>query len=159
MSKTPSPNLSFRTRSLLPAFLESVYLRSEGETWAGFYKRRTAPVTLGTPKTVRFFRVQPDGSLVAEARSPVAPKSRNFRFELAAARGIPYPEKGVPIGLFKRVADSDFHYVLLLPGNPGHQLVTNFLDDLYPKKTRVLRRVQITMGDLQKIWPDAPFFL
>jgi hypothetical protein len=117
-------------------------------------------VTLGVPKTVRFFHVQPDGSLVAEkVRPPVAVKSQNFRFELSAASGLPYPKNGVPIGVFERVSDSDFNYVLLMPGSLDHTLIAKYLDVDYPKKTRVLRRVQLTSGDLQKIWPAAPFFL
>jgi HKD family nuclease len=117
-------------------------------------------VTLGEPKTVRFFHVQNDGSLVAEkVRPPVAVKSRNFRFELAAASGLDYPTKGVPIGVFERVSDSDFHYILLMPGEKEHTLIAKYLDAYHPKKTRVLRRVPIKSGDMQKIWPDAPFFL
>lgn len=117
-------------------------------------------VNLGKEKLIRFFHVQPDGSLVAEQERPaVAVKSRNYRFELAAAKGIPYPKKGVPIAVFERVSDADFNYVLLLPGETEHKAITDFLDANYPKKTRVLRRVQITSGNLLKVWPDAPFFL
>ena len=61
-------------------------------------------VNLNTPKRVQFFNVQADGSLVAEKlRPPVTVKSRNFRFELSSAKGIPYPANGVPIGVFERI--------------------------------------------------------
>lgn len=147
---------------LTPGLIAEIPKASDRWEQANFDKKSFIEffgVTLGKDKSVRFFHVQPDGSLVAEAvRPPVAVKSRNFRFELAAAKGIPYPGDGVPIGLFQRVTDTDFNYVLLLPGEDAHTRVTKFLDDVYPKKTRALRRVQITMGDLKKIWPDAPFF-
>lgn len=117
-------------------------------------------VTLGESKSVQFFHVQPDGSLVTEKlRPPVAVKSQNFRFELAAASGLPYPTHGVPIAVFERVSDSDFHYVLLMPGEEQHTVIAKYLDAARPKKTRVLRRIPMISGDLQKVWPDAPFFL
>ncbi|MHB1220034.1 MAG: phospholipase D family protein [Alphaproteobacteria bacterium] len=117
-------------------------------------------VNMKSPKSVQFFNVQADGSLKAEkTRPPVTVKSRNFRFEVGAAKGIPYPVKGVPIAVFERISDTDFKYILLLPSNPNHKRFANFLDHTYPKKSKNLRRVQITAGDLQKIWPAAPFFL
>jgi HKD family nuclease len=112
------------------------------------------------PKTVRFSHVQPSGSLTPEALRPsVSVKSRNFRFELSAAKGLPYPPIGVPIAIFERISDSDFHYILLMPEDKAHRRVTAFLDKEYPKKSRILRRIQITSNDLQKVWPEAPFFL
>jgi hypothetical protein len=117
-------------------------------------------VTLGAPKSVRFFHVQSDGSLVGEkVRPPVAVKSRNFCFEIAAASGLSYPPRGVPIGVFERVSDSDFNYVLLMPGQKEHAVIAKYLDANHPSSSRILRRVQLTSGDLQKIWPDAPFYL
>jgi hypothetical protein len=117
-------------------------------------------VTLGVAKSVRFFHLQPDGSPVAEpVRPPVAVKSKNYRFELKAAKGKDYPAKGVPIGVFERVSDTDFNYVLLMPGEEGHTLVANYLDAIEPKKPNRLRRRQLTAGDVKKIWPKAPFFL
>lgn len=117
-------------------------------------------VTIGKPKAVRFFHVQDDGSLVAEKeRPPVAVKSHNYRFEMAAAKGIPYPKDGVPIGVFERISSSDFRYVLLLPDQTGHKVVAAFLDKNVPKQKRKLRRIQIMSGDLKELWPEAPFFL
>jgi HKD family nuclease len=115
-------------------------------------------VTIGVPKAVHFFYVNEDGTLTSEKERPqVTVKSRNYRFELSAAKGRDYPEKGVPIGVFKRVSDSDFHYILLMPGDKSHQLIAKFLDTHHPKKSHGLRRVQMVLGDLQKIWADAPF--
>jgi hypothetical protein len=117
-------------------------------------------VTIGVPHSVRFFYVQDDGSLVAEKLRPAVPvKSRNFRFELAAAKGVAYPAKGVPIGVFERISESDFQYVLLMPGDKAHTLIEKYLNADRPRTSRLLRRVQMTSGDLRKIWPDAPFFL
>ena len=136
-----------------------------GSRWeqANFDKRSFIEffgVTLGVRKSVRFFHVKADGSLIAEKpRPPVPVKSKNYRFELAAAKGLPYPQNGKPIGVFQRVSDSDFHYVLLMPHEKAHNIIAKYLDANHPMTSRILRRVQMTSGDLQKIWPDAPFFI
>jgi hypothetical protein len=113
----------------------------------------------GTPRAVKFFNVQDDGSLKAEKERPaVSVKSRNFRFEVGAAKGHAYPKKGLPILIFERIADSTFYYVLLMPGQNPHAIIEKFLTENYLAGHK-MRRVQMTSGDLQKIWPEAPFFL
>lgn len=116
-------------------------------------------VTLGKKKHVRFYQVNSDGSLEpVENSESVAVKSKNYRFEIRAAQGLAYPKKGHPIVIFEKTSDSDFKYILRMPGNPEHTLIQNFLDKNY-SKSRAKRRIQITAGDLAKVWPNAPFFL
>ncbi|MDH7798417.1 MULTISPECIES: phospholipase D family protein [unclassified Beijerinckia] len=115
-------------------------------------------VTLGKKKHVRFYQVNSDGSLEpVENSESVAVKSKNYRFEIRAAQGLPYPKKGHPIVVFEKISDSDFKYILRMPGNPEHTLIQDFLDKNY-SKSRAKRRIQITAGDLEKVWPTAPFF-
>ena len=86
-------------------------------------------VTLGVPKSVRFFHVNDDGTLTDEKLRPAVPvKSQNYRFELAAAKGKAYPKNGVPIGVFERVSDLEFHYVLLMPGEKEHAIIERYLN-------------------------------
>ena len=116
-------------------------------------------VTLGKPKAVRFHHVQNDGTLGAgENRQAVEVKSHNYRFEVGAAQGLDYPAKGHPIAIFEKVTDSTFNYLLLMPGQPEHALLQKYLDDTY-LQTNSKRRIRITAGDLQKVWPASPLFL
>jgi len=80
-------------------------------------------VKLGSTKFVTFHHVQDDGTLgPPENRQSVAVKSKNYRFEVGAAKGLPYPSQGHPIVIFEKVTESIFRYVLLMPGQPGHAL-------------------------------------
>jgi hypothetical protein len=116
-------------------------------------------VTLGSTKVVHFYHMHDDGTLAArEDRHAVAVKSQNYRFEVGAAHGLPYPASGHPIVIFEKIADSTFKYVLLMPGQPAHKLVQNYLDDNYAK-TRGKRRITIAASDLQRVWPQSPLFL
>jgi len=116
-------------------------------------------VTLGTKKHVRFYQVHDDGSLgPPEESESVAVKSKNYRFEIGAAQGIPYPESGHPIVVFEKIGSSEFKYILRMPGHPDHTLIQDFLDKNYTKM-RAKRRIPITIGHLANFWPAAPFFL
>jgi HKD family nuclease len=110
-------------------------------------------------KYVRFHEVHPDGSLgPAEDRQSVSVVSQNFRFEVGAAHGKPYPPEGHPILVFEKTGEDTFHYVLLMPGEADHDLIQAYLDNNYTRKNKKLR-VQMTGGDLKKAWPDSPLFL
>lgn len=116
-------------------------------------------VTLGRGKDVEFHHVLNDGTLgPTENRHAVAVKSRNYRFEIGAAQGIPYPKSGHPIVIFEKVTDSRFNYMLLMSPSVEYQLVQKYLDNNY-SKTKGKRRVVISAGSLQAIWPACPLFM
>jgi len=116
-------------------------------------------VTLGKGKDVEFHHVLDDGTLgPTENRHAVAVKSRNYRFEIGAAQGRPYPKSGHPIVVFEKVTDSRFNYVLLMPPSPEYQLIQKYLNDNY-SKSRGKRRVTINAGVLQAAWPASPLFM
>jgi hypothetical protein len=116
-------------------------------------------VTKGVTKHLRFYQVHKDGTLGAlEDRQAVAVKSQNYRFEIGAAHGLLYPTKGNPILVFEKTAEDTFNYVLLMPTDTAHESIQKYLDENY-ERTKKKLRVQITAGDLEKVWPDAPFFL
>ncbi len=85
----------------------------------------------GAARLVVFRHVNADGTMAAYERNrpPVTVRSRNFRFELAAALGVPYPDltAGRPIGVFVRVATRTFFYRLMLPGDPQYPAVRRLL--------------------------------
>ena len=93
-------------------------------------------------------------------RPPVTVKSRNFRFELAAARGLPYPAEGRPIGVFIRMAGRTFFYRLLLPDDLEYEIVRDLLEeragpDHAPNR---MRRERMTVDELRAAWPNSPFW-
>lgn len=117
-------------------------------------------VTKGTSKQVKFIRVRDDGTTdEPEIRQAVSVKSQNYRFEISAAQGLEYPSDGHPILVFEKIADDVYHYVLLMPPNKPHEIIQNFLNDNYDRKNKTAKlRIQITVGQLEKVWPQAPFF-
>jgi hypothetical protein len=77
-----------------------------------------------------------------EVRPSVAVRSQNYRFELEAAAGLPYPANGRPIGIFVRIATRTFRYRLLMPDDRLYGQVDNFLSGHRPQVgTRVRRLV------------------
>jgi hypothetical protein len=82
-------------------------------------------------RLVIFRHVNADGTMAAYERNrpPVTVVSRNFRFELAAASGIAYPDlsDGRPIGVFVRMVGRTFFYRLLLPGDSQYSIVREIL--------------------------------
>lgn len=115
-------------------------------------------VTLGSRKNVEFRPVNNDGSLgPAEYRHAVAVKSQNYRFEVGAAHGLPYPTRGHPIVIFEKITKSKFKYILLMPQQPEHKLIQDYINNNFAKSNGK-QRIVVTLGDLQKAWPACPFF-
>lgn len=113
-------------------------------------------------RLVIFRHVNADGSVADYERNrpPVTVKSRNFRFELAAASGIPYPKKGRPIGVFIRMVGRTFFYRLLLPKDPEYATVSAILGQVAGPLRREdsMRRGRTTVERLRKEWPNSPFW-
>lgn len=118
--------------------------------------RRYFGVPPGVAKHVTFRQVRNDGSVAPpEQRVAVAVASKNYRFEIAAALGVPYPNNGHPIVVFNRVDESEFHYMLLLPGEPGYTRVQSLLERLIANPSGK-RRVVMSVGQLWRTWPSCP---
>ena len=62
-----------------------------------------------------------------EVRPNVAVASHNWRIELSAAKGIPYPDTGRPTAVFARVGTRAFLYELLMPSNLEYDAVQSAL--------------------------------
>ncbi|MFL9885016.1 phospholipase D family protein [Paraburkholderia agricolaris] len=104
-----------------------------------------------------FFHVKEDGTLgEQEVRPAVVVKSRNYRFELHAAKGLGYPVGGRPIGLFVKVAARTFLYMLLMPGSAGYMQMTQLLDSREPPRVDRMRRIVFDASDVKNAWPGAP---
>jgi hypothetical protein len=96
------------------------------------------------------------GSL--ESRPSVSVKSHNFRFELEAAAGLPYPEADRPIAVFVEIAPRTFRYRLLMPNDPQYRIINAFLDSIAGGRTDRMRRVITNTDKLQQAWPDSPLW-
>lgn len=117
-------------------------------------------VTIGTPRRVAFYQVMPDGSLAQpEHRQAVAVKSSNYRFEVEAMRGLPFPTNGHFILMFERIGRSEYRYVFLQPGEQGHTRVQDFLDQNYLRDGSRKRRIVVTRGDVAAAWADNPLLI
>lgn len=85
-----------------------------------------------------------------EVRPSVAVSSHNFRFELEAASGVPYPAQGRPICVFVRVATRTFRYRLLMPGTSAHSSAQTYLKENCPASARALNRFITTVGAVHR---------
>jgi hypothetical protein len=123
-------------------------------TYEGFFGAR-----IGEQRTIQLQHVGTDGTLgPLERRPSVEVKSRNFRFELEAASGLPYPPQGRPIAIFVRQASGSFLYRLLLPADPQHASLVRFLDEKWTGRSDRMRRVQTTIRELREYWPESPMW-
>jgi hypothetical protein len=103
--------------------------------------------------------VSSNGNLATEieVRPSVSVASHNWRFELEAASGIPYPDDGRPIAIFVRVSTRTFLYQLLLPGDTHYIEVLQFLNNNNPDTSRV-RRQQTNVYNLKTECPNLPLW-
>jgi hypothetical protein len=110
-------------------------------------------------RTAYFFHVRADGTLAPqEVRPAVVVVSKNYRFELDAASGIAYPNIGRPIGVFVRVAVRTFTYMLLMPGDQAHTVMTALLNAENPSPGNNMRRIVFDAGRVKVAWPTSPLW-
>lgn len=115
---------------------------------------------VGTQRRVVLQHVNTDGSLDdVESRPSVAVKSHNYRFELGAASGLPYPTRGVPIAVFVKVAPRTFRYRLLMPTDRAYRLIDRLLTNTWSGRSSEMRRVAMTISELRTAWPKSPLWL
>lgn len=89
----------------------------------------TAGVVAGTYR-ILLKNVDSAGVLGAtETRPSVSVASHNWRFEIAAASGLPYPTGGNrPYVIFSEASTRSFIYELVMPGDPRYQEVDNLVN-------------------------------
>ena len=98
------------------------------------------------------------GQAIHETRNPVTKGSSNYCYELAAARGLNYPDKNVgrPIGVFLRFESGQFQYVIVMPRDPGYAMLATFLTSRLGEPGRLMRRETTDLESLLGAWPSAP---
>lgn len=113
---------------------------------------------IGVSTRVIFRHVGLDGEIdEPEVRQSVEVLSKNYRFELAAAKGIAYPPHGSPIAVFCKLVTGEFLYTLLLPDDDDFSLVSTFMSTLWTGSSHRKIRVRTSLSDLHEAWPSSPF--
>lgn len=124
------------------------------ESYEGFFGAQ-----VGSQRRITLHHVDARGDLgEVESRPSVEVVSKNYRFELAAARGIAYPDAGPPIGVFLRLSTGEFIYSLLLPGGASYQKVDALLSARWTGRADRMRRVRLSADELRTAWPDSPLW-
>jgi HKD family nuclease len=97
-----------------------------------------------------------DGSLgETKIRPTISVASQNYRIELTNTERRVYPHNGRPIGIFVKVAERTFLYMLIFPDQAGHNTLQTFIDTNRLRPDRLVR-YRTTVGELQRILPALP---
>jgi hypothetical protein len=124
------------------------------ENYEGYFGAK-----VGTTRHLFLRHVNPNGELGdTETRPSVAVKSSNWRFELAAAAGLRYPENGRPIAIFLKQASRNFLYRLLMPGDSGYSIAEKLLTKNWRGPVGRIRRVRLSPLALKQAWAESPLW-
>ena len=127
----------------------------------GYFKLEAQPYE---SKEVICFRMF--GSKDVEKRIVVySRRNMNFKIELgearriASSRGYPdYPTEERPLLILRRETDTEhsYRYLLLMPGDDGHEEMTSFVKGEYAGPPGQVARVVSTLGQVLTAWPAFP---
>ncbi|MPZ91864.1 MAG: hypothetical protein GEU68_09590 [Actinobacteria bacterium] len=114
---------------------------------------------VGTQRRISLYSISESGDTgEVESRPSVEVASQNYRFELAAARGLDYPSDGRPIGAFVRLPTGQFLYMLVMPDSPQHAALESFLDARWTGRADRMRRVRASVAELRSAWIKSPLW-
>ncbi|MGH7927736.1 MAG: hypothetical protein ACREQV_08065, partial [Candidatus Binatia bacterium] len=114
---------------------------------------------VGTQRRISLYSISGSGNTgEVESRPSVEVASQNYRFELAAARGLDYPSDGRPIGAFVRLPTGQFLYMLVMPNSQHHAALKSFLDARWTGRADRMRRVRASVAELRSAWPKSPLW-
>jgi hypothetical protein len=111
----------------------------------------------GTEQRVFLIECLQDGNFGEEEVRPCVYSEANMnpKIEIASHHGDPYPDAGRPVAVFRELQTRTFVYMLLMPGEPGHQAMlalTERLDSI----GRGLPRVITDSSGIRDAWPESP---
>lgn len=122
------------------------------ESFEGFFGARAGDNTM----RVLFKGVDDKGvEQEVESRVSVSVQSRNWRFELNLAKDKRYPENGRPIGIFVKVSERNFLYMLSMPDYRHHASIAGLLPD---NEQRGLRRCRKQVASVREACPKLPLW-
>ncbi|MDV3597885.1 hypothetical protein CMU77_17910 [Elizabethkingia anophelis] len=86
-----------------------------------------------------------------EVRPSVSVLSQNYRFELDAATGLPYPNEGRPIGVFVKVTTRMFLYHLYMPNQELYSEFNDWLQTNWRGRNDRSKRITTTVSQITEI--------
>lgn len=92
-----------------------------------------------------------------EVRPSVSVISQNYRFELDAASGLPYPDNGKPIGVFVKVSTRMFLYHLYMPSQLLYSELKEWLQTNWSGRTDRMKRITTSVSEIDKIFRNSVF--
>lgn len=88
-----------------------------------------------------------------------AGSNKNVKIEVGAAREaartVGYPPQGRPLVLFRREGTHRYRYLLLMPGDSGHDEMTQLAEDEFVPSHNQLPRVVTPRSHVLARWPDC----
>ena len=108
-------------------------------------------------KYIHLYEVNRNGSLNKKVSTKIVKvKSQNYRVELGAVAGINYPDSGRPIGIFKKISQSEFRYHIFMPEDPMHSNLLGYLNIRGKGYATSLKGALVFLNQLESLWPDCP---
>lgn len=92
-----------------------------------------------------------------EVRPSVSVVSQNYRFELDAASGLPYPNNGKPIGVFVKVTTRMFLYHLYMPNQPLYADINDWLHVNWGGRADRMKRITTRVNQINEIIRPSVF--
>jgi hypothetical protein len=92
-----------------------------------------------------------------EVRPSVSVVSQNYRFELDAASGLPYPNNGKPIGVFVKLTTRMFLYHLYMPDQPLYKEIDDWLQTNWTGRGDRMKRITKRVSQIGEIISPSIF--
>jgi hypothetical protein len=114
-------------------------------------------ITPNSSQRLYLTEVMHDGTSGDQETRPyvLSTANSNPKVELASHHGAPYPNNGRPIAVFRETQARAFDYMLLMPGDDGHDQMNRLLTRL-PNVGKGLARVITDAAELRRDWPTCP---
>jgi hypothetical protein len=92
-----------------------------------------------------------------EVRPSVSVASQNYRFELDAAGGLPYPNQGKPIGVFVRITTRMFLYHLYMPDSLLYNELNEWLKSNWSGRADRMKRITKRVDQIPEVIGQSIF--
>lgn len=86
-----------------------------------------------------------------EIRPSVSVVSQNYRFELDAASGLPYPNNGKPIGVFIKLTTRMFLYHLYMPNQTLYEEFNEWLQTNWTGRDDRMKRITTRVNQINEV--------
>ena len=114
-------------------------------------------VQADSTQRVSLFECRQDGSFAEQESRPCvySQTNMNYKIEISSHRGKPYPNTGRPVAVYRELQARSFAYMLLMPGDPGHEEMYTLTERL-PNIGKGVPRVVADSADIRSSWAACP---